>query len=127
LRNFVSLSLFFCASFLSAQSTPIPAVPVDPTTLASHQLEFLSRTIQERNAEETRQAAAAREVEIARVQFREKANQFVALWGDFASRLNDKQMFDVKLAKKLAKAFHELETSEGWPVRDQTVASNRSK
>jgi hypothetical protein len=36
--------------------------------------------------------------------------------------LNDKQTFDAKLALKLSKAFHELEMSDGWPIR--AVASN---
>jgi hypothetical protein len=42
---------------------------------------------------------------------------FVELWTDFENHLNDKEIFDAKLAKKLAKAFHELETSDRWPVR----------
>jgi hypothetical protein len=40
---------------------------------------------------------------------------------DFASRLNENQTVDVKLARKLSKAFHELETSNGWPVKLESL------
>ena len=90
-------------------------------------MEMLNNAANDHSLEQARQAAILREQEFARTQFLEKANQFVALWEDFASRLNEKQTFDAKLAKKLAKAFHELETSEGWPVRELTTASNRIK
>ena len=90
-------------------------------------MEMLNDVANDRGLEQARQAALAREQEFARAQFREKANQFVALWEDFASRLNEKQTFDAKLAKKLAKAFHELETSEGWPIRDQMASTTHGK
>ncbi len=90
-------------------------------------MEIYSRMVHQQNAEEAKQTKANREAEIARRQFWDKANQFVALWGDFAKRLNEKQTFDVKLAKKLSKAFHELETSDGWPTREQLNANNRSR
>jgi len=130
LRKLLPFSLFLCARFLSAQSptpTPISAIPMDPITQASRQLELLNRSMDDRSVEDARRAAIARDEEFARLQFLAKANQFVALWGDFASRLNEKQTFDVKLAKKLAKAFHELETSEGWPIRDQMASTTHGK
>jgi hypothetical protein len=43
------------------------------------------------------------------------------------SRLNEKQTFDVKLAKKVAKAFHELESSDGWPVREVAALSENGR
>jgi hypothetical protein len=128
LRKLVPLGLFFCASFLSAQSpTPLPPMGADPITLASRQMEFLTRSVRAGREDEVRRAAATRSEEFARTQFLAKANNFVALWTDFASRLNEKQTFDVKLAKKLSKAFHELETSDGWLVREQALANNTEK
>jgi len=123
LRRLVPLPLFlfFCACLLDAQSqTQIPAINPDPVSLASRQFELFTRLTEERKADQLRHSSAARDELIARKQFWDKANQFVTIWEDFASRLNDKQTFDVKLAKKLSKAFHELEKSDGWPVREQT-------
>jgi hypothetical protein len=33
--------------------------------------------------------------------------------------LNEKKTFNAKLAKQVAKAFHDLEKSDGWPVGPQ--------
>jgi hypothetical protein len=62
-------------------------------------------------------AEAKRELAYEQSQFYSKANRFVELWTKFAAQLNGQQTFDAKLAKKLSKAFHDLEKSEGWPVR----------
>ena len=85
--------------------------------MASRQMEFFTRSVREGREDQARHAAATRAQEVARREFQEKADKFVALWGDFATRLNQQQVFDAKLAKKLSKAFHELEKSDGWPVR----------
>jgi hypothetical protein len=90
-------------------------------------MEFINHFVQQGNEEVERSAAAARAEKFARLQFLQKANKFVVLWGDFAGRLNDTQTFDAKLAKKLSKAFHELETSDGWPIREPLNAYNRDK
>ena len=129
MRRLVPLSLFFaCACFLDAQTPgPLPPVPTDPLSLGSRQLEFFNLATQKEKADEASQATAARNEELARYQFLTKANQFVALWEAFAEHLNGTQTFDAKLARKLSKAFHELETSDGWPIRDQSVKNNRGK
>lgn len=62
-------------------------------------------------------ASAKRELAYEQREFYSKATQFVELWKKFAEQLNGQQTFDAKLAKKLSKAFHDLEKSEGWPVR----------
>jgi hypothetical protein len=49
-------------------------------------------------------------------EFYSKAKHFVDLWRAFAAELNEKKVFDAKLAKKVSKAFHDLEKSDGWPV-----------
>jgi hypothetical protein len=119
LRNFVPFLIFFCVC-LKAQS-PNQSVPggASPLTLVNRQFEILSRTVQESKEDQARHVTAAREENLARLLFWQKANHFVALWTDFAARLNGQQTFDAKLAKKLSKAFHDLEESEGWPVRGE--------
>ncbi len=80
-------------------------------------MEFFVRSVQQANEEKARHTAEKQAEQSARLQFQEKAKKFVALWGDLVSRLNEKQTFDAKLAKKVSRAFHELESSEGWPAR----------
>jgi hypothetical protein len=118
LRKPIAFLFLACAVVLPAQ-TPTPQPPnSDPIALASFEMELFRRAARENNAAVTRQATAAGEARIARAQFCAKANHFVELWMDFTNHLNDKQIFDAKLAKKPSKAFHELETSDGWPVRE---------
>jgi hypothetical protein len=119
LRNLISVLFLVCADALQAQS-PVPAQfpTLDPNAQSNLQMEIMQRAVEESKDDSARRAIAKREEEIARTQFCARANRFVTLWMDFAQRLNEKQTFDAKLAKKLAKAFHDLETSEGWPVRD---------
>ena len=44
-----------------------------------------------------------------------KANKFALLWAQFSAQTNAGQTFDVKLAKKLEKAFNDLRNAKGWP------------
>ena len=48
-------------------------------------------------------------------QFWMKTEKFIASWTALASEYNDKGTFNVKKAKQVSKAFHDLEKSEGWP------------
>ena len=80
-------------------------------------MELLNRAVLDANEERAQHTAEKQAEAYARLVFSQKANKFVALWEDFAARVNEHQTVDVKLAKKLSKAFHELETSDGWPVR----------
>jgi hypothetical protein len=117
LRKLILVFLLFCTGFLRAQSRPpVPQLGNDQPTLAFQQMELFSRYAHSLKDETAQHAAAKRDEEIARAQFWQKANRFVSLWAAFANRLNDKQTFDVKMARKLSKAFHELETSQGWPA-----------
>jgi hypothetical protein len=105
--------------FLRAQSPPTPAVPGgDAAAMARLQMEMFRQSAHDNSEDTLRRAEAARQEAIARAQFMAKANRFVNLWGDFVQRLNEKQTFDAKLAKKISKAFHDLERSDGWPLRE---------
>ncbi len=44
-----------------------------------------------------------------------KANKFAMLWAQFSAQANAGHTFDIKLAKKLEKAFSDLQKAEGWP------------
>jgi hypothetical protein len=124
LRRLILVSIFFCACFLRAQS-PAPALPSvasDPASVAFRQMELFTRSVREANEDRARHTSEKRAEQYARLQFWQKANKFVALWEDFAARINENQTVDAKLAKRLSKAFHELESSDGWPVR--TISAN---
>lgn len=117
MRKLLAVLVLFGSPLMWAQA--IPGAPRDSSGLN----EILDRRIQQeafekwafdpqnkkQKAETAKQAAAAQE-------FYEKARQFVDLWQAFALELNDKKTFNAKLAKQVAKAFHEMEKSEGWPV-----------
>ena len=119
LRKLIFAGIFFCARFLSAQTQAPLGTPVgaDQATLAFRQMELITRAARDANDEQARHTAEKQAEAYERLVFWQKANKFVALWEDFAARVNDHQTVDAKLAKKLSKAFHDLETSDGWPVR----------
>ena len=52
-----------------------------------------------------------------RSDFVRKANNFARLWARFAAESNEKNSFDVDLARKLDKAFSGLRKTEGWPAK----------
>lgn len=120
MRPLIFAGIFFCARFLSAQTQiPMTAAPVgaDHATAAFREMELLGRAVQNANEEHVRRTAEKQAEAYERLVFWQKANRFVALWEDFAARVNEHQTVDAKLAKKLSKAFHDLETSDGWPAR----------
>jgi hypothetical protein len=47
-----------------------------------------------------------------------KTEKFIDAWTALAREYNDKGTFNVKKAKQVSKAFHDLEKSEGWPKTD---------
>ena len=121
MRKAIPFYLWLTMSFLSvrAQAPPVPAVPGgDSGSINRLQMELFRESVRDNNDESVRRAAAARQEQFARLQFMAKANHFVELWGHLVSRLNDEQTFDEKLAKKVSKAFHDLEKSDGWPLRE---------
>lgn len=99
---------------LSAQS-PQPVQASEP--VQTLQAQMYTRAMHSGELQEKQLADAKREAAFEQQQFYSKANRFVALWATFAEQLNEKQTFNAKLAKKVSKAFHDLEKSEGWPVR----------
>ena len=77
--------------------------------------EVVTRSLGEPGGAPESQAAERRQEQDQEHQFVEKANTFVRMWTAFAKEYNEKRTFNVKAAKKLTRAFHELETSNAWP------------
>jgi hypothetical protein len=77
--------------------------------------EFLMQQLEAGSAETAFAAAQRREAGFRERQFIEKVRHFVAKWDQFANEYNLKGGFNVKAARAMSKAFHELESSEGWP------------
>ncbi len=59
--------------------------------------------------------ALRRQAQYLERQFFARMNRFVALWGALVNEYNEKRAFNIKLAREVGKAFHELENGEGWP------------
>ena len=55
------------------------------------------------------------EMEFRERQFVERANRFAKLWAQFALEYNQRKAIDIKRARAVSKAFHDLERGEGWP------------
>ena len=77
--------------------------------------EVVTRQLEEQGRASESQMAERRQEQDRERQFLEKANTFVRMWTAFAKEYNEKKTFNVKAAKKLTRAFHELETSNAWP------------
>lgn len=61
------------------------------------------------------QIAERRQAEYKKQQFSANANKLAELWNAFTREYNEKGTFNVKKARALSKAFHDLEKTEGWP------------
>ena len=106
---FISVCL---AHVLSAQN-PQPG-------LSDRRLDLLERELMLRGLEPgpskvEKEIAERRYAQYLEQQFVAKMNRFVEVWKAFTAEYNTKSVFNVKLAAELAKAFHDLEKSEGWP------------
>jgi hypothetical protein len=116
MQKLVAVTVLFFSQLLSAQAPTTPSQPLPSDSVLMRRLqeqafENWARDSgnEKKKAENAQESAAAHEFYI-------KAKQFVDLWTAFATELNDKKTFNAKLAKKVAKAFHDLEKSDGWPA-----------
>jgi len=75
--------------------------------------ELALRELENSRADIDRELALRRQASSLERQFISRMNRFVALWSALVSEYNEKQAFNIKLAGEVAKAFHELEKSEG--------------
>ncbi len=101
---------FFLSGLLSAQN---PRRDRD-TFVDLLRRELALRELENSRADIDRELALRRQASSLERQFISRMNRFVALWSALVSEYNEKQAFNIKLAGEVAKAFHELEKSEGW-------------
>ncbi len=69
-------------------------------------------------AEARIQIAKRREAQYKERQFLLKAERLVESWSALVREYNKKGTFNVKTAREVSKAFHDLEKAEGWPNTD---------
>ncbi len=121
MRNSVLCLLFVVgASGASAQIQAKTGFGNDNVTsqINSSLHELYLRSAATDTARAKQEAAAQAEVEYQRRIFYSKAKHFVELWKKMTKQMNERDAVDVKLARKVSSAFHDLEKSEGWPIRE---------
>jgi hypothetical protein len=79
---------------------------------------LLNAALQSRTATQT-ELAEHMEARCSERQFLLKADKFIQAWTSLAHEYNQKGGFNMKKAKQVSKAFHDLEKSEGWPKADR--------
>lgn len=100
------ITLFFLSSFIApAQSSYPKACPKSAPAL---------QNLPYRTYTESEVAATPRQKERL---FLSKIEKFIASWSALAHEYNEKGTFNVKKAKEVSKAFHDLEKTEGWPCK----------
>jgi|SRR5258708_880964 len=114
---------FFLSGLLSAQN---PGRDRD-TFIDLFRRELVFRELENSRAEIDRELALRRQASSLERQFISRMNRFVALWSALVSEYNEKQAFNIKLAGEVAKAFHELEKSEGWLKQNAPAKEAESK
>jgi len=114
---------FFLSGLLSAQN---PGRDRD-TFIDLFRRELVFRELENSRADIDRELALRRQASSLERQFISRMNRFVALWSALVSEYNEKQAFNIKLAGEVAKAFHELEKSEGWLKQNAPAKEAESK
>jgi len=114
---------FFLSGLLSAQN---PRRDRD-TFVDLFRRELAFRELENSRAEIDRELALRRQARYLERQFISRMNRFVALWSALVSEYNEKQAFNIKLAGEVAKAFHDLEKSEGWLKQNAPAKEAESK
>jgi len=114
---------FFLSGLVSAQD---PRRDQD-TFFELFRRELAFRELENSRAEIDRELALRRQASYLERQFISRMNRFVALWSALVSEYNEKQAFNNKLAGEVAKAFHDLEKSEGWLKQNTPAKEAESK
>ncbi len=106
---FLFLLVFIAASGATAQS---PNTNQCPHAGRVYQRLLFTADSPTEAEQQLAQHRAARQKE---QQFWMKTEKFIASWTALAHEFNEKGAFNMKMAKEVSKAFHDLEKSEGWP------------
>jgi hypothetical protein len=78
--------------------------------------ELYYQSLSEGGLQAQQEAAQRAEVAYQRRLFYAKAKHFVDLWTKLTKQMNQHDTMDIKLARKVSQAFHDLEKSNGWPA-----------
>lgn len=62
-----------------------------------------------------KEVAESRDARNREYEFLQKLKCFTKSWSELAREFNGKGTFNMKTAKEVSKAFHDLEKTEGWP------------
>ncbi len=102
-----SLLIGICLSSLStAQNPPNPLLDPQYFTLINERAQ----------AEQTMEARL--QAQLSERQLRDRMNRIAEVWRGFVEEYNTRRTFNIRKAKELSKAFHELESNEPWPRPD---------
>ena len=112
--SFVSLT-----AVLSAQSKSGMLTAQDTSQMNGALRQLYFRSVVTDTDDARREAAQQADIDTERRVFRDKAKHFVDLWSKMTKQMSERNTFDAKLANKVSHAFHDLEKSNGWPVRQQ--------
>lgn len=77
--------------------------------------EVILRQFETQHAQDEAEVTGRRDAQYRERQFIARMNRFVLVWSRFVAAYNDRNTFDLKSAKELSKAFHELENGGNWP------------
>ena len=113
----LTFGLLLTASSWSQSAYPGITRNDDPLETLRRQIAF--REFENRRSEIERQIALRRNAQYLESQFISKVNRFVQSWRTLVEEYNDKKVFNLKMAGEVSKAFHDLETSDGWPKRNR--------
>ena len=114
--NKFALCLAFFVLIDSARSQDPRGRLFNPSvTVESISRDFLMQELEVGKTEAAYAAAERQDAKFRERQFMEKVRHFIAKWDQFATEYNRKGAFNVKSARDMSKAFHELEHTDGWP------------
>jgi hypothetical protein len=113
MMNFLLLS-FFLLGPTSAQS-PHPNLSQTPDPIQRLYWEALSSAAWRNQTSAQTEMANRMEAQGKEREFLLKAQKFIQKWHVLVREYNQKGGFNMKKAKEVSKAFHDLEKSEGWP------------
>src|SRR5258705_8823185 len=98
------------SGLLSAQQQPGPT----DAFLEKYLRDLTFREIDIRRSNIERDIASRRNAEYLEMQFITRMNRFAELWSAMVLDYNEKRDFNFKRAAEVTKAFHDIESSDGW-------------
>ncbi|MCU1293439.1 MAG: hypothetical protein JWP08_2289 [Bryobacterales bacterium] len=116
MRRLLPCLFLICSlDIASAQSPEVAGVRSD-VEFSGVLRDLYFRSLSDGGLQAQQQAAQRAEAEYQRRLFYGKAKHFVDLWTKLTRQMNQRDTVDIKLARKVSEAFHDLEKSNGWPA-----------